>query len=144
MKKNVVTFAAIALVIILAVIAFLANNSWQANKTLDVLDRIGSAPAVKLEYIKTKASVIDTSQGLSNIRDGVAALCIVPLDGTMEGEWTYRFTFYPNEICPNDDEIEVLFGESSMSIDGVRYIPGDDTSYSTIFEWVQVTYNYFS
>ena len=149
MKKIMITFVSIDLVIILAIIAFLVHQ-WQTdNKIPDVKERIERAPAVKLEYAGTEdPAVFDTSHGVCMIRDGLAGLYIVPADGTMEEDWIYRFTFYPDEICPGDDarsaEIEVLFGETSMSIDEVRYIPEDGTLYSGILEWARAAYDYFS
>ena len=144
MKKRVITLVVIAVVVILGVIAFWLIEGRQARSP-ELTERIELAPAVKLEYAKGNEPVIDTSQGLCNIRDFVAALCvnIVPVDGATEEEWVYRFTFYPDEICPKDDEIVILFGETSMSIDGVRYISEDDTPYSSILEWAQATYDYF-
>lgn len=146
MKKVITLFVAIELVIILAVIAIFLIDRWQVSTSPNLTERIEFAPAVKLEYAKEAEPVIDTSHGLCNIRDQVAALCnnIVPVDSSMEEEWVYRFTFYPDEICPKDDEIVILFGETSMSIDEMRYILKDDTPYSSILEWVEVTYDYFS
>lgn len=109
------------------------------DNAADVMDLIGSAPAVKLEYAEGDDSVLCTS----DIRlTQIATLEIEASDQNAPEEWIYRFTFYPNEICPKDREIVVLFGTSSMSIDGVCYTPRAGVPYSALLEWAQGQYEY--
>ena len=106
-----------------------------------ILEKIGSAPVVKLEY--------------SGQEDGKPILSwdpimmwewpnmmIQPAEGEFTEEWVYRFTYNPREKVINGHEIVVLFGKTSMSIDGVLYQPEDGVAYDTILEWAEMKYDY--
>lgn len=110
------------------------------DNAADVMDLIGSAPAVKLECAEGNDSVLYTSNVLTLTR--ITTLEIEASDQNAPQEWIYRFTFYPHEICPKDREIIVLFGTSSMSIDGVCYVPKSGVPYSAPLEWAQGQYEY--
>ena len=40
-------------------------------------------------------------------------------------------------------EIIVLFGSTSMEIDGITYTPEDGVKYETILEWAEGVYDYY-
>ena len=44
----------------------------------------------------------------------------------------------------NGHEIVVLFGETSMSVDGVTYLPEAGVPYGAVLEWAEGKYAYFA
>ena len=75
--------------------------------------------------------------------DSFDTLSLVPDDSDFTGEWIYRIAFYPKEVCPNDTEVIVLFGEESVSIDGQNYASENGVAYSTILSWAANKYEAF-
>ena len=73
----------------------------------------------------------------------LADMRIIPADETFTQEWIYRFTYNPQEKVINGHEIIVLFGASSLEIDGVTYAPEEGTSYDSILEWAEGVYKYY-
>ena len=69
-------------------------------------------------------------------------MAIQPAEGEFTEEWIYRFTYNPREKMINGHEIVILFGETSMSIDGVLYQPEDGVAYDTVLEWARLKYDY--
>ena len=51
-------------------------------------------------------------------------------------------TFNPTEYSKNTEEVVILFGEESVSINGKTYL-GDGVSYSEILNWASGKYDFF-
>lgn len=63
-------------------------------------------------------------------------------DDEFVGGWIYRIVFNPNEYLHNNKEVVLLFGESSVSINGKNY-KGAGVPYSEILNWASIKYDYF-
>ena len=105
--------------------------------------QISNAPAAKFEYVDEADIGYKLITSEIALLDSFDTLSLVPADSNFTGEWIYRITFYPKEVCPNDTEIIVLFGEESVSIDGQNYSPENGVAYSTILSWAANKYEAF-
>ena len=108
-----------------------------------ILEEIRTAPVVKLEFAEQPdnepifADNAGTTTSLADMR-------IIPADEAFTQEWIYRFTYNPQEKVINGHEIIVLFGASSLEIDGVTYMPEEGVSYDSILEWAEGVYKHYS
>ena len=109
----------------------------------DILDEIRSAPVVKLEYSgqADSAPIFADNAGTT---ESVADMAIQASDLAFQEDWIYRFTYNPAEKVIDGHEIVLLFGASSMSIDGVTYLPEEGAAYDAILEWAAGVYRYFA
>ena len=71
-------------------------------------------------------------------------MAIQPSDEEFDGEWLYRFTYNPVEKVTSGHEIVVALGEAMMEIDGVAYVAGEGVDFSSILEWAEGAYKYYS
>ena len=60
------------------------------------------------------------------------------------GEWKYRITFNPVSVVKNSEEIVVLIGENSMSINDNIYSAPEDVPFSAVVEIFDSKFNFFS
>lgn len=67
---------------------------------------------------------------------------IEPSSDIFDQEWIYRFTYSPKEKVIDGEEIILLFGSDSMSINGTSYQPEPGVDYSSILEWAEGLYQY--
>ena len=74
----------------------------------------------------------------------IAEMNIQPSDQPFDEEWIYRFTYNPPEKVLNSQEITVLFGSRSMSVDGTTYLPEEGVDYDSILEWAEGLYQYYT
>lgn len=130
-------------IILLSCIILLSLTACNVSKTEnDVLEEIRSAPVVKLESAIQQDSqpfFVDNAGTTTSIAD----MRIQSSAEEFSEEWIYRFTYNPNEKMIDGHEIVVLFGLTSMEIDGTAYIPEDGVEYDTILEWAEGVYNYY-
>ena len=114
-----------------------------AESDSDIFEEIRTAPVVKLE------SAQDTDNGPifcnnAGTTASLADMVIQPSDEGFDGEWLYRFTYNPAEKVTNGHEIVAAFGETMMEIDGVTYVAGEGVDFSSILEWAEGAYNFYS
>ncbi len=108
-----------------------------------VLEEIRSAPAVKLESAEQQDSnpvFVDNAGTTASVAD----MRIQPSAEAFNEEWRYRFTYNPQEKVIDGHEITVLFGLTSMEIDGITYVPEDGVEYDTILQWAQGAYDSYA
>lgn len=128
--------------ICLMILCSCSSSTSDSNKDVDVMDKISSSPAVKLEYSgDDEAIFIDNS--LTQIHQ-LSSLNIEPAEGSFEDDWIYRFTYDPEEKVIDGQETVAVFGENSMAIDDRIYVPSDGVEYESILEWAAMTYDYYS
>ena len=155
-KKSVIIIAILAL--------FLVSCASSEAEKPDIMGKIQSSPAVKLEYTGDEPLMIDND--LTAIR-GLSSLAIHPAgeagenaenlgstenassdeaSGETSGSdgWIYRFTYDPEEKVINGSETVALFYKDMMYIDGTAYVPDEGVSYDSILEWAENTYGYYS
>lgn len=106
--------------------------------------QIGNAPAAKFEYINDADDGYKLITSEVDLLDSFDTFSFVSADGAFSGDWIYRITFYPQETNPNDTEIIISFGESSVCIDGQNYIPETGVEYSAILTWAADKYEAFN
>ena len=114
-----------------------------AESDADIFEEIRTAPVIKLE------SAQDTDNGPifcdnAGTTTSLADMALQPSDEEFDGEWLYRFTYDPAEKVKNGHEIVVALGEAMMEIDGVTYVAGEGVDFSSILEWAEGAYNYYS
>ena len=64
--------------------------------------------------------------------------CDIPVS-----DWQYRVTYNCNEICPTCQEIVVLVGDGSLSIDGVLYTSKPELPFQKVLEYFRDKYAYY-
>ena len=64
--------------------------------------------------------------------------CDIPVS-----DWQYRVTYNCNEICPTCQEIVVLVGDRSLSIDGVLYTSKPELPFQKVLEYFRDKYAYY-
>ena len=107
------------------------------------MDEIRAAPVVKLECAQSENSepiFADNAGTTASIAD----MRLQPSDGTWNEAWIYRFTYNPDEKVRDGHAIVILFGSTSMSVDGTPYIPEDGVAYGTLLEWAEGVYSAFA
>lgn len=129
--------------LVLICAACLLLSACAADKAEDngIMDEILSACVTKLEYSGQEGGDPVFSYSLVEMAS-IANMRIQPSEEEFTEEWIYRFTYNPREKVINGHEIVVLFGETSMSVDGVSYRPEDGVAYDDVLEWAEVKYDY--
>lgn len=137
MKKRCV------LVILLCFWGLLLSACNRTETEQSVLEGVRTAPVVKLEFAEhadnTPIFVDNVGTTIS-----IADMRIQASDHAFDEEWLYRFTYNPQEKVIDGQEIVLLFGQSSMGIDGVTYLPEEGAEYASILEWAEGVYNYYN
>jgi hypothetical protein len=105
---------------------------------------IGDSVCAKFEYVYEENGgykvITSEIKILSNYFDSII---LIPLEEPFSGDWIYRITFDWEEIVPGGNEIPVLVGEDSMSINGTTYTTEEGVDFSGILETISSKYNYF-
>lgn len=116
------------------------------EKTSDRLSIREAMPSfAKFEFAeeKEKGYKLITSEIESLYTFDSIILMLIPSDEEFQEDWIYKITFEPKEIAPNGNEIMILFGEHSVSINGKNYVAKDGVNYSDILNWAKWKYEYF-
>ena len=131
MKKLIVLFLMLVHVFVLS-----------SCKTNDQIERekISDYAVATFEYVEDVGYKLITSE--IDSLDTFDSLLLKPSDIEFDGKWIYRITFNPTEYSKNTEEVVILFGENSVSINGKTYI-GDGVSYSEILNWASGKYVFF-
>ena len=88
-----------------------------------VMEEIRSAPVVKLEYAGQEGGEPAFCYDPVSM-SSLAEMRIQPSQGEFTEDWVYRFTYNPREKVITGHEFVVLFGETSISVDGGTSLPG--------------------
>lgn len=76
------------------------------------------------------------------LADFVYGLDLVECDVPVS-DWQYRVTYNCNEICPTCQEIVVLVGDRSLSIDGVLYTTKPELPFQKVLEYFRDKYAFY-
>jgi len=65
------------------------------------------------------------------------------LEWAFEGDWLYRIVLNPTEFTGRDGELEILFGEKNLLVNGKVCTTAEGVSYEDVLKWVSGKYQYF-
>lgn len=65
------------------------------------------------------------------------------IEWAFEGDWLYRIVLNPNEFTGRDGELEILFGEKNLLLNGKVCTTAEGVSYEDVLKWVSGKYQYF-
>ena len=111
-------------------------SSCKTNEQVE-REKISDYAVATFEYVEDIGYKLITSE--IDSLDTFDSLLLKPSDTKFDGNWIYRITFNPTEYSMNTEEVVILFGEKSVSINGKTYI-GDGVSYSEILNWASGKY----
>lgn len=129
------------LILICALCLLLSSCAADQAEDNNIMEEIQSAPVVKLEYSGQEGGEPVFSWDPLTM-SSLSVMRIQTAEGEFTEEWVYRFTYNPREKVINGHEIVVLFGKTSMSIDGMLYQPEAGVAYDDILEWAEMRYDY--
>lgn len=113
----------------------------QYKPQLSKQEQIEAASCVKLESgeADSRALLIYEAKPLADFVSGLDLVeCDIPVS-----EWQYRVTYNCSEICPTCQEIVVLVGDRSLSIDGVLYTSKPELPFEKVLEYFRDKYAYY-
>lgn len=61
------------------------------------------------------------------------------IEWAFEGDWLYRIVLNPGQ----EEELEILFGEKNLLVNGKVCTTAEGVSYETILKWISGKYQYF-
>ena len=114
-----------------ACLVLASHNRQSVSVENSLMETIRSAPVVKLEY----ADQSDHQQVFVDNTGSTSSISDMDIQSSQNGfseEWVYRFTYNPREKVRGGQEIVVLFGSTSMEIDGTIYTTRDGVTYDAI------------
>ncbi|MCD7752666.1 MAG: hypothetical protein LUI10_13190 [Lachnospiraceae bacterium] len=113
------------------------------EKEEDVFNRIGQAPCAKFEYCESEEPIFVTSE-IRQLSTSFLSLTLESSDIPVS-DWIYRVTFYNREtFIGEDQEIVILVGENSLSVNGEIYSTPEEIPYESILEYYDGKYQYFT
>ena len=124
------------MVLLLMLIHVFVLSSCKTNDQVE-REKISDYAVATFEYVEDIGYKLITSE--IDSLDTFDSLLLKPSDTKFDGNWIYRITFNPTEYSMNIEEVVILFGEKSVSINGKTYI-GDGVSYSEILNWASGKY----
>ncbi len=142
MRKSIKVIIGSCVVIAVLVGVIIWALQPQPEKEEDVFARIGSAPCAKFEYCESEEPIFVTSE----IRQLSTSFLSLTLEGSdiPVSDWIYRVTFYNSEtFAGEDEEIVILVGEDSLSVNGEIYSTPEEIPYESILEYYDGKYQYF-
>lgn len=141
-KKKISLIIVCSIVIILFVVIYLLINK-SKDDTADIFSSVRNSPAATLEFVD------DADKGYKLFTSEIAtlwtfdSLCIEPSEEAFSGDWIYRLVFNPKSYVRNGNEIEILFGEKNISVNGQTYKAEDGVDYQDILNWAAYKYKYY-
>ena len=141
-KKKISLIVISGIAVILFIVIYLLFNKPE-NDTSDVMSSVRNSPAATLEFVG------DADKGYKLFTSEIAtlwtfdSLCIEPSEEAFSGDWIYRLVFNPESFVRNGNEIEILFGEKNLSINGQTYKTEDGVDYQDVLNWAAQKYEYY-
>ena len=144
--KLMAIICAVAGICFIAVGIAVGIRMLRSNKSGDYLEtfreEISSSPCVTLECSGDEESVLVESDVFS-ITSYFTGLDLVESEQKVT-QWTYRVTFNSKPVVLGDDEVVVLVGEDSLSIDGHCYTASaDGVSIAGVRDYLDMKYSYY-
>ena len=106
----------------------------------DVFEDLSRAVSVKIEYAGDESCAYKVlSDNTEIFSHFFSSLRIIPAEGTFNEEWLMRLSFnWDTEL----EQITVLVGQSSMSVNGMLYVPEEGVRMSSIIDQLLYKYSY--
>ncbi len=139
-KRRLIFTGAVFILGVLLIVAIL-NHRKKHDPGSGSFEEILWAPCAKFESRDVEDGIYITSE-IRTISVSFASLDLIKCDKPID-QWLYRITFNCNEINPNGQEIVVIVGSESLSIDGELYTTPDGVPFKSVVEFFTEKYNYF-
>lgn len=140
--RKIISMCSVALLILLLAIGWNLKKEYQTEQNKPPLDRIGEAACAKLEYSGPNGKELLITSEIKTLSNVFLSLDIVNSDKPVS-EWIYRITFNCEELSLNSEEIVVLIGSSSMSINGENYSTPENIPFENVVDIFASKYEYF-
>lgn len=140
--RKIISICSVALLILLLAIGWDLKKEYQTEQNKPPLDRIGEAACAKLEYSGPNGKELLITSEIKTLSNVFLSLDIVNSDKPVS-EWIYRITFNCEELSLNSEEIVVLIGSSSMSINGENYSTPENIPFENVVDIFASKYEYF-
>lgn len=140
--RKIISMCSVALLILLLAIGWDLKKEYQTEQNKPPLDRIGEAACAKLEYSGLNGKELLITSEIKTLSNVFLSLDIVNSDKPVS-EWIYRITFNCEELSLNSEEIVVLIGSSSMSINGENYSTPENIPFENVVDIFASKYEYF-
>lgn len=140
--RKIISMCSVALLILLLAIGWDLKKEYQTEQNKPPLDRIGEAACAKLEYSGPNGKELLITSEIKTLSNVFLSLDIVNSDKPVS-EWIYRITFNCEELSLNSEEIVVLIGSSSMSINGENYSTPENIPFENVVDIFASKYEYF-
>ena len=139
MKKLIYLLIIIALLLFIALwtVSFQTNDEPLPSSIIEILD----SNSAKLEYFRSDKPIFITSE-IRSISQTFGSLDLVQSEVAV-GTWIYKITFNPSEIVIGGNEIVVLVGSKSMSINDMIYSTPPEVPFDKVVDIFQSKYEYF-
>lgn len=142
MRKVFFICSSVVILILLFVIAWNVQQQSLDNE-VSLINEIAQSTCAKFEYCKSADNGILITSEIKTLSNVFLTLDIISSNIPVS-EWIYKITFNCNEISLDNQEIVVLIGDKSMSINGVVYSCPDPILFDNIVDIFASKYNYFA
>jgi|GEM_PF-6694821 len=142
MRRKAISICSIVLALILLLaLGWSIRKGQQEEKDEDMISKIFDSPAAKFEYAGSDEVIYITSD-IKTLSNTFASLDVIESKQPVS-EWIYRITFNCKELVTNGEEIVVLIGSESLSINGENYSTPEGVPFENVVELFASKYNYF-
>ena len=140
MRKFLPVFVFLLLFVLSLFGLYLKN---QYKPQLSWQEKIAAATCAKFESSEPGSRELLRYQAETKpLADFVYGLDLVECDIPVS-DWQYRVTYNCNEICTNCQEIVVLVGDRSLSVDGLLYTSKPELPFQKVLEYFRDKYAYY-
>lgn len=129
------------------VLALIVGWNWikghQAKEEKSPIIRIGESPCAKFEYSGSKDGTLFITSEIKTLSNTFLSIDLEKSDRTVS-DWIYRITFNCRELVIGGQEIVVLIGPNTMSINGETYCTPENVPFKGIVELFDSKYKFFA
>lgn len=143
LKRLLVLLIVIALIVAGVLIYKELTKEPEGEQLPPDLEAITHAVAARFEINGSPERTVFVESEIWTLSSTFGSLRLVESDIPV-GEWKYRITFNPVSVVKNSEEIVVLIGENSMSVNGNIYSTPEEVPFSAVVEVFDGTFNFFS
>ena len=144
MKKRLLILLGVIVFIVLAIQAYKALTKEPVGEQYPPdIEAILHTVAARFEINGSPERTVLVISEIWTLSSTFGSLDLVESDIPV-GEWKYRITFNPVSVVKNSEEIIVLIGENSMSINDNIYSTPEEVTFSAVVEIFDGSFNFFS
>ncbi len=144
MKKRLLILLGVIVFIVLAIQAYKALTKEPVGEQYPPdIEAILRTVAARFEINGSPERTVLVISEIWTLSSTFGSLDLVESDIPV-GEWKYRITFNPVSVVKNSEEIIVLIGENSMSINDNIYSTPEEVPFSAVVEIFDGSFNFFS